>query len=173
VPRHGPGEEQEVLSLVMRGFDELVHPDFSDEGIAEFIRSARSFVLERPDGHRITVAEHDERVAGMIDVRDSSHVALFFVEAGERGQGIGRALLATAMGGPCRGRAVNVEREPRATLAARARRRSHVRERPLGAGHPRADVVSSPALTTGYGMDRGAPRVPRCGRRQGRIGKPV
>jgi hypothetical protein len=34
-----PGEEQEVLSLVMRGFDELVRPDFSDEGIAEFIRS--------------------------------------------------------------------------------------------------------------------------------------
>jgi GNAT superfamily N-acetyltransferase len=92
------GEEQAVLALVMRGFDELVRPDFSDEGVAEFTRAARLFVIEHPAGHRITVAERDGRLAGMIDVRDSSHVSLFFVEAVDRGRGIGRALLECAIG---------------------------------------------------------------------------
>jgi GNAT superfamily N-acetyltransferase len=87
------GEEHEVLALVMRGFDELVRPDFSDEGVAEFTRAARSFVVERPPGHLIFVAERDGRIVGMVDVRDSSHVSLFFVEQSERGRGVGRALL--------------------------------------------------------------------------------
>jgi predicted GNAT family N-acyltransferase len=91
------GEEQAVLALVMRGFDEVVRPDFSDEGVAEFTRVASAFVLERPAGHRVTVAEHAGRLVGMIDVRDSSHICLFFVEAGDRGHGVGRALLESAL----------------------------------------------------------------------------
>jgi GNAT superfamily N-acetyltransferase len=87
------GEEQAVFALVMRGFDELVRPDFSDEGIAEFTRAARSFVIERPPSHLISVAQRDGQLVGMVDVRDSSHVSLFFVEQTERGRGVGRALL--------------------------------------------------------------------------------
>jgi GNAT superfamily N-acetyltransferase len=92
-----PTEEQAILALVMRGFDELVRPDFSSEGAAEFARAARAFVIARPAGHRITVAEHDGRIVGMIDLRDSSHVCLFFVESSDRGRGIGRALLESAI----------------------------------------------------------------------------
>ena len=92
-----PGEEQAVLALVMRGFDEVVRPDFSDEGVSEFTRAASAFVLEHPAGHRITIAERDGRLVGMIDLRDSCHICLLFVEAGERGQSVGRALLETAI----------------------------------------------------------------------------
>jgi GNAT superfamily N-acetyltransferase len=92
------GEEQAVLALVMRGFDELVRPDFSDEGVAEFTRAARSFVVELPVGHSITVAERDGRLVGMIDLRDSSHVSLFFVESVDRRRGVGQALLQSALG---------------------------------------------------------------------------
>jgi GNAT superfamily N-acetyltransferase len=90
-------EEQAVLALVMRGFDELVRPDFSDQGVAEFARAARSFVVERPADHRVTIAERAGRLVGMIDVRDSSHISLFFVEPDDREHGVGRALLESAI----------------------------------------------------------------------------
>jgi GNAT superfamily N-acetyltransferase len=93
-----PGEEQAVLDLVMRGFDELVRPDFSDEGASEFTRAATSFVIDRPAGHHITVAESTGELVGMVDVRDRSHVCLFFVDADYRGRGVGRELLAAALG---------------------------------------------------------------------------
>jgi GNAT superfamily N-acetyltransferase len=95
------GEEQAVYALVMRGFDELVRIDCTEEGAAEFTRAVRAFVIERQPGHQVTVAESDGRLLGMIDVRDMSHVCLFFVESGDRGCGVGRALLhsATEQGG--------------------------------------------------------------------------
>jgi GNAT superfamily N-acetyltransferase len=93
-----PAEAQAVLDLVMRGFDELVRPDFTDEGASEFTRAATSFIMDRPDGHHITVAESNGELAAMIDVRDRSHVCLFFVDARSRGRGIGRQLLESAVG---------------------------------------------------------------------------
>jgi GNAT superfamily N-acetyltransferase len=92
------GEDDRVLALVLRGFDEFVRPDFPEDGVAEFTRTARALVLERPAAHSITVAVDGNAVVGMIDVRDCSHVSLFFVEAGRQGGGVGRALLEHAIG---------------------------------------------------------------------------
>jgi ribosomal-protein-alanine N-acetyltransferase len=91
------GEELAVFGLVLRSFDRFVRRDFSEAGVAEFIRTVRSVVMEHAEGHRITVAERDGRIVGMVDMRDSSHISLFFVEPGEGGRGIGRALLDTAL----------------------------------------------------------------------------
>jgi GNAT superfamily N-acetyltransferase len=93
------GEEARVFALVMCGFDEVVRPDFSAEGVAEFNRAARSFIFERPAGHCLRVAERGGRIVGMLDVRDHSHVCLFFVERDVRGTGVGRALLQAAIEG--------------------------------------------------------------------------
>jgi GNAT superfamily N-acetyltransferase len=102
-----PGEEREVLGLVMRGFDELVRPDFSDDGATEFERAASSFVIDHPAGHHITVAERDGAIVGMIDIRDGSHVCLFFVDAGARRVGVGRRLMASTTGNGCSAITVN------------------------------------------------------------------
>lgn len=91
------GEEREVLGLVMRGFEELVRPEFSDEGATEFERAASSFVIDHPAGHRITVAERDGAIVGMIEVRDASHICLLFVDADARCGGVGRELLDSAV----------------------------------------------------------------------------
>jgi GNAT superfamily N-acetyltransferase len=92
------GEEQAVLDLVMRVFDEFVRPDFSAGGVKEFSASAHAFVLERPAGHSIVVAERDGELVGMLDLRDGSHIALFFVESAHQGRGVGAALLDEAIG---------------------------------------------------------------------------
>ena len=92
------GEEEAVLELVMRGFDEFVCPDFSDAGVVEFCRAAQSFVLDRPTDHVAYIAEDDGKLLGMIDVRDSTHICLFFVDAAHQRQVIGRALLDHAIG---------------------------------------------------------------------------
>ena len=93
--RHG--EAEEVLTLALSVFDQAVAPDFTAQGVEEFTRAARSFVLEAPEGHVVTVAAEDDRIIGMIDVRDASHVCLFFVETARQRAGIGRALLAEAL----------------------------------------------------------------------------
>ena len=92
------GEADSVLALVMRGFDEFVRPDFPEDGVAEFTRAARTLVLDRPAGHEISVAVGGDAIVGMIDVRDCSHISLFFVETGRQGHGFGRALLQHAIG---------------------------------------------------------------------------
>jgi GNAT superfamily N-acetyltransferase len=92
-------EAEAALALVMRSFDKFVRPDFSDEGAQEFARSAREFIVARPPGHHICVAERAGRLVGVIDVRDESHVCLFFVEPEELGRGIGRGLLDFALAG--------------------------------------------------------------------------
>jgi GNAT superfamily N-acetyltransferase len=91
------GEEDAVLALVMRGFDASVRSGFRKAGVAEFSRAARTFVLDHPAGHRILLADVDGTLAGMIDLRDGSHVCLFFVEPSHQGRGLGSALFAEAI----------------------------------------------------------------------------
>jgi GNAT superfamily N-acetyltransferase len=114
------GEEQAVLDLVMRGFEQFVAPGFSPEGIAEFSTAARRFVLERPDGHVIHVAESRGAVIGMIDLADASHICLFFVETAHQRKGVGRNLLAQAIAAQTASTAITVNSAPSAVPAYRA-----------------------------------------------------
>jgi GNAT superfamily N-acetyltransferase len=93
------GEEHSVLDIVLRGFNEFVRPDFTEQGVAEFMRAVNEFVVEHLDGHHVTIAEENGRLVGMIDVRDGTHVSLFFVEPSVRGRGVGRALMTHAFDG--------------------------------------------------------------------------
>ena len=91
------GEDQQVFSLIERVFDGFVRGDFTAEGVAEFLRAARVMVFERPTDHFTMVAESDDRIVGMIDMKGHSHVCLFFVDARWHRQGIGRQLLDHAL----------------------------------------------------------------------------
>ena len=94
-----PSEAPAVFELVSRAFDEAVRPSFSEQGVAQFKLAARGFLLEDPEGHVVHVAIVDGEIVGMIDLRDVSHISLFFVDAAHRGEGVGSALLGAAIAG--------------------------------------------------------------------------
>lgn len=89
------GEEAEVARLVLRVFDEFVAPQFSKEGVQEFRNYAdpHLFLLRSRWDHFVHLALADGEIAGMIEVRDDGHVALFFVEGRFQGRGVGGELL--------------------------------------------------------------------------------
>ena len=88
-----PGEEAAVLALVERVFHQFVAGDLDPEGVREFLKAARSFVLDTPPNHFVVVAAQGDEIVGMIDVKDDDHVSLFFVDPARHGEGLGRRLL--------------------------------------------------------------------------------
>ena len=95
-----PGEENEVCSLVTRVFKSFVAPQYSQEGIDEFLRYAaapKAMVTRIQANHFVLVAELNGSIVGMIEVRDSNHISLFFVEGRLQQQGIAKELLRRAL----------------------------------------------------------------------------
>jgi ribosomal protein S18 acetylase RimI-like enzyme len=94
-----PGEEVEVVNLVARSFNEYIAPDFPEEGIEEFFRYANPRALrKRSDGsHFVIVAEADETIAGMIEIREMRHVSMLFVDKAFHRRGVARELFRAAL----------------------------------------------------------------------------
>ena len=95
-----PGDEEAVAGLVMRSFRTFVGHEYADEGREEFTRYAAASALRaRAEGgrHVVLVAVAGDGVAGMIEVRDGSHVSLLFVDARLHRRGVARTLLAAAV----------------------------------------------------------------------------
>ncbi len=94
------GDEQRVSELIAEVFDEFIAPDYEAGGVEEFRRHivpddilgrhmrGESFVL---------LAEEAGELVGVIDIRDGSHIRLFFVRKERQGMGIGRKLFELAV----------------------------------------------------------------------------
>lgn len=93
------GEEADVSDLVLRVFDEFVAPQFSKEGLREFYNYAdpHLLLLRSRWNHFVHLAVAEDVIAGMIEVRDGGHVALFFVEGEFQERGVGGELLRRAL----------------------------------------------------------------------------
>lgn len=94
-----PGEEAKVCNLVTEVFMEFVAPLYGQEGVEEFLSyltvpalagrvAEESFVLVARDG---------ERLVGMTEVREHSHMSLLFTRTAMQRQGVGRMLLKSAL----------------------------------------------------------------------------
>lgn len=96
VRRMKEGDEEEVCSLARRVFDQFVADDFPAEGVQEFYRYANANAMgERiRKGGTVFLAVEEGRILGMIEIRDSSHIAMLFVE--DRGRGLGSLLVERA-----------------------------------------------------------------------------
>lgn len=95
-----PIELAEALALVWRTFLEFEAPDYSEEGIQEF----KEFIA--PTNIREKIAEDNlifwgfyeaDDLAGMIAVRDNSHISLLFVAKEHHRKGIARKLYTTVI----------------------------------------------------------------------------
>ncbi len=89
-----PGEEIEVCNLVARSFNEFIAPDFSDEGVDEFYKYAnhRSLFKRSESNCVVLVAEEGKRFAGMIELRDHTHISMLFIDKAYHRRGIAKQL---------------------------------------------------------------------------------
>jgi predicted GNAT family N-acyltransferase len=85
--------------LVREVFDECVAGDCSEEGRAEFMRCIEPEAIRKrlDDGAVALVACLGDRIVGMIEMRDTKHICLFFTATAHQGQGIGKRLLKEAI----------------------------------------------------------------------------
>ena len=94
-----PGDEDPVHSFISGVFKQFVAPEFSQEGIDEFMNYIQPDALAghlKTDHFGIT-AYSGADIIGVIVIRNHSHVALFFVDSRYQRGGIGRKLLSKAL----------------------------------------------------------------------------
>jgi ribosomal protein S18 acetylase RimI-like enzyme len=91
-------EVEDAAALARRVFDEFVATQFSVEGQEEFHRYASPTALRERNraGFLTFAAERDNRLVGMLQLRDGAHIAMLFVEGDSQRQGIGRSLIGAA-----------------------------------------------------------------------------
>ncbi len=92
------GEEEQVCALVRHIFDELVAPDYRQEGVDEFFKFANASAMKAryAEGGFVLVASDREKLVGMLEFVPPDRIALLFVAL--RGHGIARELINLVIG---------------------------------------------------------------------------
>ena len=88
-------ELKETLELVKRVFDEFEAPDYTGEGVTNFYKFiAYDSILEQlKNNFKIFVAKVEDKIIGMVCIRDCSHIAMLFVDKKYHKKGIGTELM--------------------------------------------------------------------------------
>lgn len=91
-----PADDKDIQQLVLSVFDEFVGVDFNDSGRQTFYKfmSLENMKQRSLTCTRLVAEAPSQALAGVLEAREMSHVALFFVHKDFQGQGIGRQLLA-------------------------------------------------------------------------------
>lgn len=99
-----------AVDLVIRSFDEFVAPDYPDEGIAKFHTDVTPDCLVQAidNGDIVLIGTMDGNLAGIIKIRDETHISWLFVDKVYQERGVGRELIVKAVAGI-------LERNPEAT----------------------------------------------------------
>ncbi len=92
-------EEGIVCRLVVEVFSEFVAPLYSQEGVSEFLRYIDPDLMSKraKSNHFVLMAESDNRLVGIIEVRDFTHISLLFILREAQHKGIARQLLDEAL----------------------------------------------------------------------------
>ena len=89
----------ETMSLVKEVFDEFEAPFYTKEGIENFYKFANYENIKEKlnKSIQIFVAKDNNKIFGMIAIRDYSHIALLFVKKEYHKQGTATKLMYTAI----------------------------------------------------------------------------
>ena len=103
-------ETESALDLVNKVFMEYEAPDYSEEGVEEFNKSMRD--EEYLSKLCMYGAYANEKLIGVIATRsEGTHIALFFVDSGFQGKGVGRSLFQTVLA-DCNSNRITVNSSP-------------------------------------------------------------
>lgn len=93
------GDEKQVFTFIKGVFNQFVAPEFSQEGIDEFIKYIQpdALISHIKSNHFALIATLGSEIIGVIALRDYNHVALFFVDHRYQRKGIGRELFHKAL----------------------------------------------------------------------------
>jgi GNAT superfamily N-acetyltransferase len=89
----------EAWNLVQKVYNSFVAPDYSKEGNLKYYELINlEYIRKWKKENRTCLAgKIDLKLIGIIDVRDTFHIAIFFVDADHQNQGIGKELLKSAI----------------------------------------------------------------------------
>lgn len=96
----GPNDLDAVAAVIERSFRACIADTFSVEGVAHFLdfvspERMRQRLAEQE--HFALVAESNQGLVGIIEIRERRHVLLLFVDPALHGRGIARALFDRAL----------------------------------------------------------------------------
>jgi GNAT superfamily N-acetyltransferase len=88
-----------VSAICIDSFSQSVAGSLSKAGVATFssIAASSAFLNRMQQDNVMFVAERDGKINGVIELKEGRHVAMLFVAPECQKQGVGRALLATAL----------------------------------------------------------------------------
>lgn len=83
-----------ISALCLSAFNVAVAPSLGEVGIATFgsVAAADAFAARLHGDNLILVAEHENRIVGVVELKEGRHLAMLFVDPGCQGRGIGHAL---------------------------------------------------------------------------------
>lgn len=92
-------EETEICDFVCEVFNEFEAPEYSQEGIEEFLKYVQpDLLLQRSQAnHFVLVASIEEKIVGMIEIRNHAHISLMFVKKTYHRRGIAKELFRRAL----------------------------------------------------------------------------
>jgi GNAT superfamily N-acetyltransferase len=81
--------------LIVGVFDEAIAPLYTEQGVREFLAYAdpAAMAARLTDGHFGLLAFAGDDLVGVTEVRQSSHLAMFFVATDRQRSGLGRELM--------------------------------------------------------------------------------
>lgn len=89
-------EWQDAMALVWKTFLRFESPDYSEEGIQsfqDFITDAGLYRMFLTGSYEMIVAVENEKIIGVISVRNISHISLLFVDEAFHKRGVARSLM--------------------------------------------------------------------------------